>query len=170
MGSRIVSIQTERNSISLSGQTHCEASKCHHFSPLFLGVVARLQPSPNSVVKLIPSSHLSLLRLPVPAFSFVVNTSQAFTPADRLALDHRLVVAFPPQGAVIADLSMRRDNVVAWYRGMGQINRIQGVWQPDWVGIDFLVYGSGPVGFSVLWDEQGEVIRHIIDFVRLPLA
>lgn len=104
------------------------------------------------------------------ACSFVVNTSQAFSPADRLALDHRLVVAFPPEGAVIADLGVRRDNIVAWYRGLGQINRIQGVWQPDWVGIDFLVYGSGPVGFSVLWDEQGEVIRHIIDFVRLPLT
>ena len=53
---------------------------------------------------------------------------------------------------------------------MGQINRIQGVWEPDWVGIDFLVYKSGPVGFSVLWDEQGEVIRHIIDFVKLDLS
>jgi hypothetical protein len=55
------------------------------------------------------------------------------------------------------------------YRGRGQINRIQGLWEPDWVGIDFLVYASGPVGFSVLWDEQGEVIRHIIDFRPLEL-
>ena len=90
-------------------------------------------------------------------------------PAERLALDHRLVVAFPPEGAVIADLGLRHHNIAAWYRGMGQINRIQGVWEPDWVGIDFLVYRSGPAGFSVLWDEQGEVIRHIIDFNKLAL-
>ena len=49
------------------------------------------------------------------------------------------VVAFPPEGAVIADLGLRHHNISAWYRGLGQINRIQGVWEPDWVGIDFLV-------------------------------
>ena len=54
-------------------------------------------------------------------------------------MDQRLVVAFPPEGAVIADLSVRRTKIQAWYRGMGQINRTQGVWDPDWVGIDFIV-------------------------------
>jgi hypothetical protein len=94
----------------------------------------------------------------------------AFDSSERLALDHRLVVAFPPEGAVIADLASRSTNICGWYRGKGQINRVQGLWEPDWVGIDFLVYDSGPVGFSVLWDEQGEVIRHIIDFSRMPLG
>ena len=98
----------------------------------------------------------------------------------RLALDNRLVVAFPPDGAVVADLWARRGRIAAWFRGRGQINRVQGVWEPSWVGIDFLVYDTGGLeegapsehqgpGFSVLWDEQGEVIRHIIDFEPLCL-
>ena len=51
---------------------------------------------------------------------------------------------------------------------------IQGVWAPEWVGIDFVTYHDGAlgdnVGFSVLWDDHGEVIRHIIDFQRLTLV
>jgi len=108
--------------------------------------------------------------VPAGRVSFSVDSSVSFDPQARLALDHRLVVAFPPEGAVIADLGARSRSISGWYRGKGQINRVQGVWDPDWVGIDFLVYDSGPVGFSVLWDEQGEVIRHIIDFVPMPLG
>jgi len=108
--------------------------------------------------------------VPASKLSFVVDSSQQFDPSERLAMDHRLVVAFPPEGAVIADLMLRKHNITAWYRGMGQINRIQGEWAPEWVGIDFLVYnGSSPTGFSVLWDEQGEVIRHVIDFIKLGI-
>ena len=131
--------------------------------------------SPDQKNEQLPIPRLEGLKVvgdanvPASKLSFVVDSSQQFAAAERLAMDHRLVVAFPPEGAVIADLGLRRDNIAAWYRGMGQINRIQGVWEPDWVGIDFLVYKSGPVGFSVLWDEQGEVIRHIIDFVKLDL-
>ena len=49
---------------------------------------------------------------------------------------------------------------------------MQGKWDPEWVGVDFVLYherSQGDVGFSVLWDDDGEVIRHIIDFVRLPI-
>lgn len=132
--------------------------------------------SPNQKNQQLPIPRLEGLKVvgdanvPASKLSFVVDSSQQFSATERLALDHRLVVAFPPEGAVIADLNLRSDNIAGWYRGMGQINRIQGVWEPDWVGIDFLVYKSGPVGFSVLWDEQGEVIRHIIDFVKLDLS
>lgn len=132
--------------------------------------------SPNQKNQQLPIPRLEGLKVvgdanvPASKLSFVVDSSQQFSATERLALDHRLVVAFPPEGAVIADLNLRSDNIAGWYRGMGQINRIQGVWEPDWVGIDFLVYKSGPVGFSVLWDEQGEVIRHIIDFVKLDLT
>ena len=132
--------------------------------------------SPDQKNQQLPIPRLEGLKVvgdanvPASKLSFVVDSSQQFSATERLALDHRLVVAFPPEGAVIADLTLRSDNIAGWYRGMGQINRIQGVWEPDWVGIDFLVYKSGPVGFSVLWDEQGEVIRHIIDFVKLDLG
>ena len=117
--------------------------------------------SPNQKNRHLPIPRLEGLKVvgdanvPASKLSFVVDSSQQFSATERLALDHRLVVAFPPEGAVIADLNLRSDNIAGWYRGMGQINRIQGVWEPDWVGIDFLVYKSGPVGFSVLWDEQG---------------
>jgi hypothetical protein len=107
----------------------------------------------------VPAGHLS----------FAVEP-QRLDPARMLALDQRLVVAFPASGAVITHLAQRSAGIAAWYRGRGQINRVPGQWAPDWVGVDFLVYHSGStVGFSVLWDEKGEAIRHIIDFTPLKL-
>jgi hypothetical protein len=52
--------------------------------------------------------------VPSGKLSFSVDGSVPFDPMARLALDHRLVVAFPPDGAVIADLTHRRDNIAAW--------------------------------------------------------
>lgn len=77
--------------------------------------------------------------VPSSQYSFIIDSAHRFDPDERIGMDQRLVVAFPPNGPVVADISGRRGNIVAWYRGMGQINRIQGVWEPDWVGIDFIV-------------------------------
>ena len=110
--------------------------------------------------------------VPATKHSFVVDLGHECDPDERLDVDQRLVVAFPARGPRITDLRTRRGAIRSWRRGLGQINRVQGKWEPEWVGVDFVLYHDqalGDVGFSVLWDDDGEVIRHIIDFVRLPV-
>lgn len=43
----------------------------------------------------------------------------------------------------IIDLNARSRHVLHWFRGYGQINYVQGVWNPRWVGISFIVYRKG---------------------------
>jgi hypothetical protein len=97
-----------------------------------------------------------------------------YDPREVLGLDDRLVVAFPPAGATVADLNARLPGIVSWYRGQGQINPLaDGTWEPEWVGINVIVYDPAQhprVGFSVLWDEVGEATRHIMDFAPLDLS
>ena len=121
-----------------------------------------------------PSSakYVGDANVPATKHSFVVDLGHECDPDERLDVDQRLVVAFPARGPRITDLRTRRGAIRSWRRGLGQINRVQGKWEPEWVGVDFVLYHDqalGDVGFSVLWDDDGEVIRHIIDFVRLPV-
>ena len=99
------------------------------------------------------------------------STSATRRPRRRLDVDQRLSSRSPRAGrASPTCAAARRDPLRR--RGLGQINRVQGKWEPEWVGVDFVLYHDqalGDAGFSVLWDDDGEVIRHIIDFVRLPV-
>lgn len=77
-------------------------------------------------------------------------------------------MAFPAAGAHVTSMVERRNRISAWYRGHGQINRVSGVWAPAWVGVDVVMYNPGEgVAFSVVWDDDGEAIRHIIDYTRI---
>ncbi|CAM9560024.1 unnamed protein product, partial [Phaeothamnion confervicola] len=105
--------------------------------------------------------------VPAGRCSFVVNLARAYHPDEELMQDPRLVVSFPTSGAVVADLAARRASIDTWYKGLGQINRLPGVWKPEWVEIDFIVYGEGATAFSVVWSEPGEAIRVMVDAIPL---
>jgi hypothetical protein len=108
--------------------------------------------------------------VPAAEFSFLVDLSTTYDPRERLAADSRVVISFVLGGGLrIVVPESRRDHIRYWFRGRGQINRTPGVWAPNWVDIDFLVYQEqsrrqlGDVLFSVLW---GDGDRHMTDFKR----
>jgi len=56
----------------------------------------------------------------------------------------------------------------------GQINRSPPLWAPEWVDATMVVYqvrhsGERPL-FSVIFEDEGQVFRHIIDFFPFPDA
>ncbi|CAM9696984.1 unnamed protein product [Discosporangium mesarthrocarpum] len=105
--------------------------------------------------------------VPAGKCSFVIDLDRHFDPYVEVDLDSRPVVSFLPTGATIGDLSTRVSNVKHWFKGKGQINRIPGVWNPEWVVVDCLEYKSGPKGFSVVWSEPNELLKVVVDFERL---
>lgn len=102
--------------------------------------------------------------VPALAVSFVADI-QTQVPVQELLTDNRPLVAFPQGGPIIVDLSQR--SIAGIYRAKGQINRVPGVWEPEWVGAQLLVYHNR--WFSVLWQDIGEQWRHIIDYSPLNI-
>mmetsp|Transcript_41682 Transcript_41682/g.74885 ORF Transcript_41682/g.74885 Transcript_41682/m.74885 type:complete len:442 (-) Transcript_41682:92-1417(-) len=102
--------------------------------------------------------------VPALAISFVADI-QTQVPVQELLTDNRPLVAFPQGGPIIVDLSQR--SIAGIYRAKGQINRVPGVWEPEWVGAQLLVYHNR--WFSVLWQDIGEQWRHIIDYSPLNI-
>jgi hypothetical protein len=78
--------------------------------------------------------------------------------------DPREVVWFQRISVVLVDLAGRA--VQRRLRCAGQINRVPGVWDPQWVEAELLVYEPGrvhvlgaPVLFSVLWNDRDVSFR-----------
>ena len=105
-----------------------------------------------------------------------MNVSVPIDIDTALLIDTRPVLTFPENFPVVLDMQSRRTFFQNWYRGFGQVNRTPGLWQPEWVPISMLVYrpecsagglpSSAASGllFSILWEDQSENFRHIIDF------
>lgn len=113
--------------------------------------------------------------VPAAQLSFVADLTQSVDIDQALATDTRIIVAFPINAdAMIVDMEIRRPLIKAWYRGIGQINRIPGVWDPQWVGGNLIIYEAanniiGNIKFSILWNDLEYTSRHIIDYKKFSL-
>ncbi|CAM9876378.1 unnamed protein product [Chrysoparadoxa australica] len=105
--------------------------------------------------------------VPTGRCSFVVDLARVCDIDEQLELDSRIFVSFQATGPTLGSLASRRGSMQAWYKGKGQINRNVGVWNPEWVDVDYVLYDSGPVAYSVVWSEPGEAFRVVVDFARL---
>ena len=61
----------------------------------------------------------------------------------------------------------RINNIRSAFRGKGQINRIPGAWSSEWVDLTLIHYTNTTLygAFSIVWDDEGEDFRHLMDFV-----
>lgn len=93
----------------------------------------------------------------------------------------RPILSFLGGGAAVM-VSMAPRPVAARFRAVGQINRIPGVWLPEWEAATLVVYAplsaaaaapSSPEarrpGFTVIFEDEGEPFRHAMDFFAFPL-
>lgn len=80
-------------------------------------------------------------------------------------LPDRPIVAFHEDGMSYVNVAER--DVAARYRARGQVNYIPGVWDPCWFSGQLLVYQDDLPCFSMLFEDDGEHFRHVIDFTPL---
>lgn len=83
----------------------------------------------------------------------------------------RPIVKFTGEGATVVRVE-ERDVVATYAECLGQINQIPRMWDPEWVGATMVVYGEEEkvYSFSVIFQDLGERVRHIIDFERFEIA
>lgn len=105
--------------------------------------------------------------VPAGKTSFAIDLETECSVDAELKADARPVILFLPSGAVMANLSNRREQISFWRRGRGQINRVPGRWSPEWVDVDFVVYQAGArCAFSVVFRQPTQAVRVIMDFER----
>eukprot|EP00752_Nemacystus_decipiens_P003453 g3188.t1 len=105
--------------------------------------------------------------VPAGKTSFVIDLGTGFDVDEELRSDSRPVVMFLPSGAVMANLANRRDQISAWHKGRGQINRVPGRWLPEWVDVEFVAYRPGSrCAFSVIFRQPAQAVRVVMDFER----
>lgn len=106
--------------------------------------------------------------VPAGEVSFAVAMDKSCDIDEELEADRRSVILFTTGGAVMADLSNRRPSIVLWRKARGQINRIPGQWNPEWVDVDFVAYQPGArCAFSVVFRQPSQAFRVILDFERV---
>lgn len=105
--------------------------------------------------------------VPAGKTSFAIDLSTGFDVDEELRSDSRPVVMFLPSGAVMANLANRREQISAWHKGRGQINRVPGRWLPEWVDVEFVAYRPGSrCAFSVIFRQPAQAVRVVMDFER----
>lgn len=105
--------------------------------------------------------------VPAGKTSFVIDLLTRFDVDEELRSDSRPVVMFLSSGAVMANLANRREQVTAWHKGRGQINRVPGRWLPQWVDVDFVAYRPGSrCAFSVIFRQPEQAVRVVMDFEK----
>jgi len=103
--------------------------------------------------------------VPAGETSFVADV-QRDVPLEEVLADGRPMISFIPTGHnMMVDLEQRP--VARVYPAKGQINKIPGVWEPEWVDAFLLVYDNG--WFSMLWQDSDRAWRHIMDFTPLAI-
>ena len=66
-------------------------------------------------------------------------------------------------------VDMRSRPVLARFRCQGRINHDPFNYRPLWVPAQLILYERPEPMFSVLFDDRGERIKHIMDFTPVPL-
>lgn len=80
----------------------------------------------------------------------------------------RPIVAFQESGMSYVDMAER--DVAARFQARGQTNYVPGVWDPCWSIGQLITYEDDLPCFSMLFEDNGEHFRHIIDFTPLLLT
>lgn len=133
--------------------------------------------------------------VPASKYSFAVSLTQGVIqgPYDPSSHDPfpgtngpRPVVSFEAQQGMPAIIDLTQRPVVGLFaNAVGQINRLPGEWQPEFVAATVVVYGhetstnkqlaesegalrGGPASFGVIFEDEGFEFRHIMDFYPLP--
>lgn len=137
------------------------------------GVAERMQNAsthhddPNAHPQLFGLKVTGDAHVPAGKTSFAIDLEKDCSVDAELEADTRPVILFLPSGAVMANLSNRREQISFWRKGRGQINRIPGRWSPEWVDVDFVVYQTGArCAFSVVFRQPTQAVRVIMDFER----
>jgi Cyclin D1 binding domain len=111
--------------------------------------------------------------VPAGQLSFRVDVTELSDFHAWISADARPIVHIDEHGThQITWIALRQQDIVAAYRGKGQINIVPGRWQPEWVDITFIIYRTGSTNgaFSVIWDDVGEQFRHMMDFRQFRCA
>lgn len=109
--------------------------------------------------------------VPCGKISFCIDLNRVTDFERELELDHRPIAVISDR-LELMELSVRRSNILTWARGVGQINRFPGRWEPEWITCSCVIYRDpslvGGVHFSLIWDDPSErMIRHAIEFKTL---
>jgi hypothetical protein len=109
--------------------------------------------------------------VPAGNHSFVIDLSHSLDFAEEMLRDTRPVAVMSPaqpNASVLLNFTERRPSIAKWYRGKGQINRIPGVWEPEWVDCSLIIHDellpSTGARCTVVWDDAGSLHwRHAMD-------
>ena len=107
--------------------------------------------------------------VPAGQLSFFVEVSDTNASSDfrtSLTIDERPLISFDITGVNEVMMTDRINNIRSAYRGKGQINRLPGVWLSEWVDLTLMYYHNTTLygAFSILWDDEGQDYRHVMDF------
>jgi len=100
--------------------------------------------------------------------SFTVDLTELMNIPEAVERDRRPLIFSSSAGTTrVEHIHTAVNRVASWYRGHGQINRIPGEWEPEWVSCSILVYHepreySGAVGVLV-WDDLDSSFRHSME-------
>lgn len=122
------------------------------------------------------------VNVPAGQLSFVVDLGTAYDIEEEVSDNNGSVsVCIGYIHVVTLRLIDRRAQMIRWYKGKCQINRTPGIWAPEWVDADFIVYSYSPdapatmgtesvsaprfvknnsLSFSIFFSEQA----HMLDF------
>ena len=163
------------------------------------------QDPPNCPIHGLRSQALKLIgdpNVPASKHSFVFDLIQGVYHGQYNPIVHdpfpgshgpRPIVSFEAQQGMPAFIDLAERPVVGVFsNAVGQINRLPGEWQPEWVAATVVVYGTnsnltrgaddvierdsveglhlrgGPASFGVIFEDEGFEFRHIMDFYPLP--
>jgi hypothetical protein len=111
--------------------------------------------------------------VPAGQLSFVIDILNTMDIVVPFVQDTRPIIMFPPDrtNPVLINWQQRIPNMQFFARGLGQINRVPGTWNPEWVLCGFVFYKS-PMAetetvFSIVWDDENDHFRHAMDFRAL---
>lgn len=111
--------------------------------------------------------------VPSNELSFELDIANPCDIREEAGRDDRPLLLFlgPIANSVILSLNMRLPKIAVWFRGRGQINRVPGQWEPEWVGMSLVIYDSplplNGATMTVIWDDDGCSYRHVIDCIPL---
>lgn len=112
--------------------------------------------------------------VPAGKYSFCIDLLNTIDLHVPFVQDTRPIIIFPPDrdNPVLTNWEQRIPAMQFCARGLGQINRVPGVWNPEWVRCGFVLYKM-PIGdqramFSIIWDDENDNFRHAMDFRVLP--
>lgn len=138
-------------------------------------------PNNNNSTPSLDSLQLQGLKITgdknVPAgnLSFVIDLSSIGDIQSTFLSDPRPIIMFPSnyQSPILTNWNNRINKIELLARGYGQINRIQGKWQPEWVICGFVLYKNPlseqqKIVFSIIWDDEIDTYRHAMDFTIVP--